>query len=113
MVKLSKPAATNKYVSKHSLDLLHTEFSWCSTNSSVLHTDETNGCDDDRGSDCAMLDLDGFSMSRQLLGTGRNLQAVLVSSDLNFSVAAEDVSKPQLQHRPAIGLSSVFRLLGH
>lgn len=49
------------------------------------------------------------------LGTGRNLQnlqAVLVSSDLNLSVAAEKVSKPQFQCRPVIGFSPAFRLLG-
>lgn len=72
----------------------------------LLHTDETNGFDDDWGSDCAILDLDGFSTSR--LGTGRNRQTVLVSSNLNLSVAAEDVSKPQFQHGPAIGV--LFRL---
>jgi hypothetical protein len=79
---------------------------------SLLHTDETNGFDDDWSSDCAILDLDGFSTSR--LGTGRNREAVLVSSNLNLSVAAEMVSKPQFQHRPAIGFqfSSAFRLLG-
>lgn len=79
--ELSKPAAITKCVSKHSLASLHTEFPGAQpTAISRTHTDETKGCGDDRSSDCAMPDLDGSSTSR--LGAGRNLQAVLVGSDL-------------------------------